>query len=116
MKNQNFDINQIILTAIVILIIIIVLLSAYFIFAQIKKKHKEKEKKQWSPENLKEEDSLVNLTNEKKTPLPSNNTIENISSNETKKEEETINPFGINMTKSEEENRVDFNNDNKFIK
>lgn len=102
--------NEIILLAIVVLVGIFLVFGIYFTYIFIKNKVSTKKVNSiFSPEKLAEEESLMNYMDEKKN-IEYNikekestfihNTHVDIVKNETR--EEQINPFGIDLTKKNE--------------
>lgn len=124
------DTNQMILIAIIILSSIIVIFGGYFLVVfLINKKREKKVKTIFDPSNLVEEESLMNVMDEKrnleyKTPDTERfvNDAEEVKvvTSQALSREEKVNPFGVDMTMRTKDNTKielnDANNQNKFIK
>lgn len=126
-------INQIIIVAIIVLLAVIVVFGIYFLVTGINsKRQNKKENIKFNTDNLVEEESLLNVMDEKKNidfnvqKNESNNFINNeenveIAVTDTVKENDPANPFGVDMTphlKDASLNQNDFqeeNNGNKFF-
>ena len=106
------DPNQTIILAIIILSGIIVVFTVYFLIIFIHNKKSEKKIDTiFNPQNLIEEDSLMNVMDEKKnvefttkTKIENNNFLsENVDAkmvtSSVRKQDQQINPFGVDMTK-----------------
>lgn len=124
--------NQIILLAIVILSSIILVFGAYFlIIFLLNKKREKKIDTIFNPTNLVEEQSLLNVMDEKRN-LEYNvkeeknqekfvtniDEVEMISNETNFSQEQKVNPFGVDMTMRRNDNstiEVQDNNGNKFI-
>lgn len=124
--------NQIILLAIVILVSIIVVFGAYFLIVYLMNKKREKKIDTiFNPNNLVEEESLMNVMDEKRNLEYSDKkqdqerfvinqeNIETIASPQAMTQEQKVNPFGVDMTMRTKDNTPvePTNNDsgNKFI-
>lgn len=124
------DTNQMILIAIIILSSIIVIFGGYFLVVFLINKNREKKVKTiFDPSNLVEEESLMNVMDEKrnleyKTPDTERfvNDAEEVKvvTSQALSREEKVNPFGVDMTMRTKDNTKielnDANNQNKFIK
>ena len=121
------DINQIIIIAIIILVAIIVVILGYYFINKLIEKKSEGKSTLINPNKLHEENSLMNMMDDKKnmeyqTEDNKTNTYinkdEKIEVAETSmvKEEKPINPFGVDLTKKVD-NMPNYseNNDNKFF-
>lgn len=125
------DINKIISYAIIVLLSIIIIFGVYFlVIFLINKKREKKVKTIFDPNNLVEEESLMNVMDEKRnieyrTDVDRERFVDN--SNEVKivtsqalSQEEKVNPFGVDMTMRNKDNTKieieDSNSQNKFIK
>ena len=108
--------NEIILIAIVVIVGVILVFGIYFGYTFITgRMSKKKSNATFNPENLVEEESLMNYMDEKKNIDFNNKKEEEIESftdadvveivkNETAEKEE-INPFGVDLTKTTREGR-----------
>lgn len=128
------DINQIILIAIIVLIGIILVFGTYFLIVYFhNRKHEKKMDTIFNPNNLVEEESLMNYMDEKKnldfaketkenknTFLTESDNFEGIRENiQISNREQSANPFGIDMTKRTKDNTPILSEEdksqNKFI-
>lgn len=124
--------NQILILVIVILLSIIVVFGIYFLLAFLKSKKKEKKVETiFSPTNLVEEESLMNVMDDKKNVefkknenterfVSPSNEVQMVTSN-SMSQEQKVNPFGVDLTlRTKEDGQKieiqDPNNTNKFIK
>lgn len=124
--------NQIMILIIVILASIIVIVGIYFLaLFFLNKKREKKIDNIFNPNNLVEEESLMNVMDEKKN-VEFKNTTSNqekfVQNNEDVKivtsqalsQEEKVNPFGVDLTMHHKDSTPiemeDPNNKNKFIK
>ncbi len=125
--------NQILMLIIVILVSIITVFGIYFLIVYLMNKKKEKKVDTiFNPSNLVEEESLMNVMDEKKNvefKKPENNTERFVSNNdevkiitsETMSQEQKVNPFGVDLSLRTKEDGhkleiQDGSNTNKFIK
>ncbi len=125
--------NQILMLIIVILVSIITVFGIYFLIVYLINKKKEKKVDTiFNPSNLVEEESLMNVMDEKKNvefKKPENNTERFVSNNdevkiitsETMSQEQKVNPFGVDLSLRTKEDGhkleiQDGSNTNKFIK
>lgn len=121
------DINQIIILAIVILSAIIVVIISYYLINKYLEKKSEGKDSLFNPNKLHEEDSLMNMMDDKKNmeyQKEDNKTNTYINNNQTVKVAETdsakdlkpINPFGIDLEPKENKNpNIEDNSQNKFF-
>lgn len=113
------DANQILVIIIVILVGFILVFGTYFIYTTIyNKRHKKKTDTIFDTNNLVEEESLMNVMDEKRN-FDFKNETENekftfvddtpveTATSEVMKTEEQINPFDVDMTKKTRDN-VDY--------
>ena len=127
------DTNQILMIIIVVLIGIIVVFGVYFLIVYMhNKKHEKKMDTIFDPNNLVEEESLMNVMDQKKniefteekqeekrTFLNDVGSVDVVTSG-VKSQEQKINPFGVDMTMRTKDNtkittKEDNPNQNKFI-
>ncbi len=121
------DTNQILLIIIVVLISVIVIFALYFlVFHLVNRKNDKKTVSIFNPENLVEEESLMNVMDEKKNVefqsdeekfVNNNEEVKIVSSDLT--QQEKVNPFNIDMTLRKKDNTkitIEDDNKNKFIK
>ncbi len=111
------DANQILLIVIVVLVSIIIVVVAYFLIIHlINHKRSKKIDNVFNPTNLIEEDSLMNVMDEKKNvdfKKASNNEERFVLDNEDVKiatsdaltREQKANPFGVDLTKRTKDNQ-----------
>lgn len=123
--------NQIVIIAIVVLASIIVIFGIYFLIVHLLNKKRDKKINTiFDPENLVEEESLLNVMDEKKnieSTTSNANQDKFISDQETTQfqatntltQEQKINPFGVDLTMRTKDNTKieikDSNDQNKFI-
>jgi len=124
--------NQIILIIIVVLLSIIIVVGVYYLANYLlNKKMEKKEDNVFHPNNLVEEESLMNMLDTKKNIeyntkgndqerfVLSNDEVP-IITNKSMSQEQKINPFGIDMTMHSKDGTTieieDIYNKNKFIK
>ena len=125
------DINQIILLIIIILVSLIVVFGAYNLIVYLLNKKREKKIDTiFNPNNLVEEESLMNVMDEKrnleyKEPVDKERFVQNVDevnvvTSEAMTREEQVNPFGVDMTIRNKDNTKveiqDPDNHNRFIK
>lgn len=125
--------NQIIMLIIVVLLSVILVFGIYYLIIFIISKKKEKKVETiFNPSNLVEEESLMNVMDDKKNvefKKSENNTERFVSNNEDIKivsseamsQEQKVNPFGVDLSlRTKEDGHIietsDPNNTNKFIK
>lgn len=128
--------NQILLLVIVILVSIILVVGIYFLSLHlINKKRKKKIDNVFNPNNLVEEESLMNVLDDKKNMefQKSNKDEERfvmnqeevkVITNEALTQEEKVNPFGVDLTMRNKDNTpIEYtppssstNSSNKFFK
>ncbi len=130
-REYNMDINQILLFVIVVLSSIIAIFLVYFLIIFLMNRKREKKVKTiFDPSTLVEEESLMNVLDDKKNiefknPAPQENFVSNaqqvnVVTSQVISQEQKSNPFGVDMTKH---NRNDVpvdipeqpNSQNKFI-
>ncbi len=123
--------NQILIIAIIVLIGVILVFGVYFLLIYLKMKKSEKKTDTiFNPNNLVEEESLLNImdekrnlefksenNNEKNTFLTENESVDMVSNGLTR--EQKSNPFGIDMTApqshSNDVNLEEKRSENKFF-
>lgn len=125
--------NQMLMLAIVILSSLIAVVALYYlVLFLINKKREKKVDDIFNPSNLVEEESLMNVMDEKKNvefkktqgneeQFVENNSDVKIVTSQALTQEEKVNPFGVDMTmhKKEDGTKIEIqdpNNKNKFIK
>ncbi len=120
--------NQILLIVIVVLISIIVIIGIYFLVLYLMNRKREKKIDNiFDPTKLVEEESLMNVMDEKKNVEFKQNEEKFINNNEQVKmissgltQEEKVNPFNVDLTLRQKDSTPieinDPNNKNKFIK
>lgn len=128
------SINQILIIVIVVLISIILIVGSYFAVVYLLNKKREKKIDNiFNPSNLVEEESLLNVMDEKKmldfvkdnensdSFVKQDQNVQIVTS-EVMTQEKKTNPFGVDMTRLDKNNDAitydipDENNKNKFIK
>lgn len=124
------DINQILLIIIVILTSIVVIFAVYFLLNYLFNMKREKKIDNiFDPTKLVEEQSLMNILDEKKNleysvPTDKERFVTNVEevkvvTNNSLTREQKVNPFGVDMTIHDKENNSfeikDSDNQNKFI-
>lgn len=128
------SINQILIIIIVVLVSLIIIIGTYFsIVYFINKKREKKIDNIFNPSNLVEEESLMNVMDEKKMLdfVKDNDNSDNfvkqneevqVVTSEVMAQEKKTNPFGVDMTRLDKNNDTisynepDINSKNKFIK
>lgn len=126
------DVNKILLIIIVVLVSLIIIFGAYFLVLYLLNRKREKKLDNiFDPNNLVEEESLMNVMDDKKN-VEFKKTQENedlfvmnhedvkIVTTDALSQEEKVNPFGVDLTLRQKDNTKieiqDNNNQNKFIK
>jgi len=120
--------NQILLIVIVVLISIIVIIGIYFLILHLMNKNREKKINNiFDPTRLVEEESLMNVMDEKRNVEFKKNEEKFVNNSEEVKiiasgltQEQKTNPFNVDMTMHKRDSTPievkDPNNKNKFIK
>lgn len=126
------DVNQILIIAIIVLLGVIIVFGVYFLIVYLhNKKSAKKMDTIFNPNNLVEEDSLMNVMDEKRNIdfkkderedsqkfITDNNKV-NIATSKVMTREQNVNPFGVDMTKRTKDNtpiEKESNSNNKFFK
>lgn len=125
------DSNQTILLVIIILVSLIIVFGAYLLIVYLLNKKREKKIDTiFNPNNLVEEESLMNVMDEKrnleyKTEVDQERFVQNVDNvevvtSDAMTREEQVNPFGVDLTLRTKDNTKleiqDPDNKNRFIK